>query len=154
MMLCDRLWCIMRTWWPIWWPLTFQSTLVSLIVTTEHLTPLHSWLESLICLHGECWRQDFWHCCLWEGKWRRGDVLNSPLIHCTPVLHCLIHTLSWYSLSLWGRLYTLFNGGWRHHHWTSLVSSLHLQAVETYRYRLVTSLTWKQTGINTFGDFL
>ena len=36
-----------------------QSTLVLLDVTTEHLTPLQSWLESLICLHGECWRQDF-----------------------------------------------------------------------------------------------
>ena len=75
-------------------------------------------------------------------------------IHCTPVLHCLLGTpctVSWYSLSLWGRLYTLHNGLWQHHHWTSLVSSLHLQAVETYRDRLVTSLTWKQTGINTFG---
>ena len=91
---------------------------------------------------------------LWEGKWRRGDVLNSPLIHCTPVLHCLLRTLctlSWYSLSLWGWLYTLHNGGGRPHHWTSLVSSLHLQAVETYRDWLVTSLTRKQTGINTFG---
>ena len=36
-----------------------QSTLVSLNVTTEHLTPLQSLLESLICLLGECWRQEF-----------------------------------------------------------------------------------------------
>ena len=87
--------------------------------------------------------------CLWEGKWRRGDVLNSPLIHCAPVWHCLLCTpctLSWYSLSLCGRLYTLHNGEWRPHHWTFLVSTLHLQAVETYRDRLLTSLTWKQTG--------
>ena len=33
-----------------------QSTLVSLDVTMEHLTPPQSWLESLICLHGECCR--------------------------------------------------------------------------------------------------
>ena len=45
-----------------------QSTLVSLDVTTEHLTPLHSWLESLICLHGECWRQDFWQRSSLRGK--------------------------------------------------------------------------------------
>ena len=130
----------------------YQSTLVSLDVATEHLTPLHSWLESLICLHGEYWRQDFWQRSSLRGKLEERRFLNSPLIHL-----CTLCTLSWYSLSLWGRLYsvqctvyTLHNGGWWPHHWTSLVSSLHLQAVETYRDRLLTSLTWKQTGINTF----
>ena len=71
---------------------SFQSTLVSLDVTTEHLTPLHSWLESLSCLHGACWTQDFWQRSSLRGKVEERDVLNSPLIHCTSVLHCLLCT--------------------------------------------------------------
>ena len=109
-----------------------------------HLTPLHSCCESLICLQGEGFRQDSLMeviICQEEGKWGRGDVLNSPWanssVWCTDLLHCLctrctasrVHSLRWRITT--SPPYTL-------------VWSLHLQADQTATDKVVTSLTWKQ----------
>ena len=116
-----------------------------------HLAALHSCCESMICLQGEGFRQDSLMEVIIhqrEGKWGRGDVLNSPwpnssvwskdLLHCfcTPCTASRVHSLQW-------RMTTSPPD--------TLVWSLHLQADQTATDRVVTSLTWKQAGINTFG---
>ena len=127
------------------WPCNYGQMIAG------HLAPLHSCCESLICLQGEGRRQDSLMEVIIrqrEGKWGRGDVLNSPWtnssVWCTDLLHCLCTpcTASRVHSSQW-RMTTSPPD--------TLVWSVHLQADQTATDRVVTSLTWKQAGINTFG---